>query len=67
VTAPSHTVLAEADGTAYASLRKRPVDRAERYARSLATGTRSRISTDPYRLKTRRQPRSWDVDFGHGL
>src|SRR3954469_5018599 len=32
VTAPSHTVLAEADGTAYASLRKRPVDRAERYA-----------------------------------
>ena len=32
VTAPAHTVLAEADGTAYASLRKRPVDRAERYA-----------------------------------
>src|SRR6185312_4672090 len=32
VTAPAHTVLADADGTAYASLRKRPVDRAERYA-----------------------------------
>ena len=32
MTAPSHTVLADADGTAYASLRKRPVDRAERYA-----------------------------------
>lgn len=27
-----HTVLADADGTAYASLRQRPVDRAERYA-----------------------------------
>jgi uncharacterized protein (DUF2252 family) len=32
VTGPAHTVLAEADGTAYASLRRRPVDRAERYA-----------------------------------
>ena len=32
MTAPAHTVLADADGTAYASLRKRPVDRAERYA-----------------------------------
>jgi uncharacterized protein (DUF2252 family) len=32
VTAPAHIVLADADGTAYASLRKRPVDRAERYA-----------------------------------
>src|SRR6476661_746832 len=32
VTALAHTVLADADGTAYASLRKRPVDRAERYA-----------------------------------
>jgi uncharacterized protein (DUF2252 family) len=27
-----HTVLADADGEAYASLRRRPVDRAERYA-----------------------------------
>ena len=32
MTGPAHTVLAEADGTAYASLRRRPVDRAERYA-----------------------------------
>src|SRR6185312_12211501 len=33
-TAPKggHTVLAEADGTAYRSLRQRPVTRAERYA-----------------------------------
>ncbi len=27
-----HTVLAEADGNAYRSLRQRPVTRAERYA-----------------------------------
>jgi len=27
VTTLAHTVLADADGTAYASLRKRPVDR----------------------------------------
>src|SRR6476660_4059391 len=32
VTTLAHTVLADADGTAYASLRKRPVDRTERYA-----------------------------------
>lgn len=32
MTSSAHTVLAEADGTAYASLRRRPVDRAERYA-----------------------------------
>jgi uncharacterized protein (DUF2252 family) len=32
VTSSAHTVLADADGTAYASLRRRPVDRAERYA-----------------------------------
>jgi uncharacterized protein (DUF2252 family) len=29
---PAHTVLADADGTAYASLRQRPVDRAARHA-----------------------------------
>ncbi len=32
VTSSAHTVLADADGTSYASLRRRPVDRAERYA-----------------------------------
>lgn len=30
--APGHTVLADADGTAYASLRARPVERSERHA-----------------------------------
>ena len=30
--APSHTVIADIDGAAYASLRQRPVTRAERYA-----------------------------------
>jgi uncharacterized protein (DUF2252 family) len=32
VTSTAHTVLSDVDGTAYASLRRRPVDRAERYA-----------------------------------
>ena len=38
--ASGHTVLAEADGGAYQSLRQRPVTRAERYAlgKSLASG-----------------------------
>jgi uncharacterized protein (DUF2252 family) len=36
-----HTVLADADGGAYASLRRRPVDRAERYA--LGKGLRKRV------------------------
>ncbi len=31
MTSPAHTVLSDVDGTAYASLRRRPVDRAERY------------------------------------
>ena len=36
-----HTVLAEADGTAYRSLRQRPVTRAERYA--LGKSLRKRV------------------------
>src|SRR4029453_9189723 len=36
-----HTVLAEADGTAYRSLRQRPVTRAERYA--LGKSLRQRV------------------------
>jgi uncharacterized protein (DUF2252 family) len=36
-----HTVLADADGTPYSSLRQRPVDRAERYA--LGKGLRKRV------------------------
>jgi uncharacterized protein (DUF2252 family) len=37
----AHTVIADADGTAYASLRRRPVDRAERYA--LGKGLRKKV------------------------
>jgi len=36
-----HTVLADADGAAYSSLRRRPVDRSERYA--LGKGLRKRV------------------------
>jgi uncharacterized protein (DUF2252 family) len=36
-----HTVLAEADGTPYSSLRQRPVERAERYA--IGRGLRKRV------------------------
>ena len=36
-----HTVLAEADGSAYQSLRQRPVTRAERYA--LGKSLRKRV------------------------
>ena len=39
--ASAHTVLADADGTAYRSLRQRPVTRAERYA--LGKGLRKRV------------------------
>ena len=39
--ASTHTVLAEADGTAYRSLRQRPVTRAERYA--LGKSLRKRV------------------------
>ena len=39
--AAGHTVLAEADGGAYRSLRQRPVTRAERYA--LGKGLRKRV------------------------
>jgi uncharacterized protein (DUF2252 family) len=38
---PAHTVLADADGTPYSSLRRRPVDRAERYA--LGKALRKRV------------------------
>jgi len=43
VTAPTtgHTVLADADGTAYHSLRHRPISRAERYA--LGRSLRERV------------------------
>ena len=40
-TSSGHTVLAEADGTAYRSLRQRPVTRAERYA--LGKSLRKRV------------------------
>jgi hypothetical protein len=39
--ASGHTVLAEADGSAYQSLRQRPVTRAERYA--LGESLRKRV------------------------
>ena len=39
--AGGHTVLAEADGSAYQSLRQRPVTRAERYA--LGKSLRKRV------------------------
>ncbi|MDT5279291.1 MAG: hypothetical protein QOJ20_486, partial [Mycobacterium sp.] len=39
--ASGHTVLAEADGSAYQSLRQRPVTRAERYA--LGKSLRKRV------------------------
>jgi uncharacterized protein (DUF2252 family) len=39
--APTHTVLAEADGTPYSSLRQRPMARAERY--ELGRGLRKRV------------------------
>src|SRR5882757_8500557 len=39
--ASAHTVLADADGTAYQSLRQRPVTRAERYA--LGKSLRKRV------------------------
>jgi uncharacterized protein (DUF2252 family) len=39
--ARAHTVLADADGTPYSSLRQRPVDRAERYA--IGKGLRQRV------------------------
>ena len=39
--ASGHTVLAEADGGAYQSLRRRPVTRAERYA--LGKSLRKRV------------------------
>jgi uncharacterized protein (DUF2252 family) len=42
VSANGHTVLADVDGTAYASLRHRPVDRAERYA--LGRSLRKRVT-----------------------
>src|SRR6195952_4574424 len=41
ISSTGHTVLAEADGGAYRSLRQRPVTRAERYA--LGKGLRKRV------------------------
>ena len=46
-------MLADADGTAYASLRKRPVDRAERY--ELGKGLRERVPASRWGSRRRRR------------
>ena len=61
----THTVLAEADGTAYRSLRQRPVTRAERYA--LGKSLRKRVPRKSLADWTAPSPDVWTVPIGLGL